>query len=380
MATEDPPTARAGPRYDTACGRSGGASRSRSSPEAAASTFPPPRATAPRGTTHRPVDARPGTTPPGPSVRGSRSIRPRSRASTRTSRRCSRSRSRGPPPTATTSCSPRPTAGPCSTTISRATRPPAAAPWCGSSCRTSPRARPPSSTSTPATPPHPSPGIRPRCGPTTPRSGTWVTIRCGRRPRSQDSTENALHASVRLSAVPPSRADGKIGGSIALDGIDDGLNVPSFTIGTSFSYEAWIRPTATSSWRCILNDYPSYDRWFGAYDNLLDFWDGSLEHQAPANLATSAWATSRSSTTGPTCGCIATRPWSEPRSRSPSPRRPAPRRSAGPTPRTRRRFNGRLDEVRVATVARTPEYLATAYADQDAPAKFATTEPPETCP
>lgn len=36
------------------------------------------------------------------------------------------------------------------------------------------------------------------------------------------------------------QVDGKIDGSLNFDGSNDGLDVASFTVGTNFTYEAWV--------------------------------------------------------------------------------------------------------------------------------------------
>src|SRR5437867_505116 len=83
----------------------------------------------------------------------------------------------------------------------------------------------------------------------------------GTAPQMKDSTTNALHATSTGSMTLSQQVAGQINGSLNFDGTNDGLNIPSYTIGDTttgyFTLEAWINETATSGYRNIVNNCPA---------------------------------------------------------------------------------------------------------------------------
>jgi MSHA biogenesis protein MshQ len=201
----------------------------------------------------------------------------------------------------------------------------------------------------------------------------------GAAPQMHDSTGHGLDATSRGTMVTADQMAGKIGGSLDFDGTDDGLDVPSNTLGTMFSYEIWIRKTATSSWKAFFDNYPSYNRWFGTTDAQMSFWDGGANVVA-SNLTIGDWyymvatydgadvriyrnATELPPMIGKTFAAVTST------------------MQIGYTDTSLPEyFPGQLDEARVSSVARSDDYIKTSYNDQNMPSAFATAGPVETCP
>ena len=62
----------------------------------------------------------------------------------------------------------------------------------------------------------------------------------GTAPQMKDSTSNNRGATSVGNMTSTQQVNGKIDGSLKFDGTNDGLNIASFAIGTSFTYDTWI--------------------------------------------------------------------------------------------------------------------------------------------
>jgi hypothetical protein len=89
---------------------------------------------------------------------------------------------------------------------------------------------------------------------------------------------------------------GQVDGSLDFDGANDGLNIASFTIGTNFTYEAWINATSVTGGNgfrgIMLNG--NYNRWLGlgtsgTTSGIIDFWDGTNDNFFGTALSTNTW-------------------------------------------------------------------------------------------
>jgi biopolymer transport protein ExbB len=201
----------------------------------------------------------------------------------------------------------------------------------------------------------------------------------GTAPQMHDSTGHGLDGTSRGTMVAGDQMTGKIGGSLDFDGTDDGLDVPSNTLGTTFSYEIWIRKTSTSSWKAFFDNWPAYDRWFGTTDSQMSFWDGGA-NVVNSNITVGNWYY-----------MVATYDGSNVRIyRNATQLTPMIGKSFAAVTSTMQIgytntslpefFPGQLDEARVSTVARSPEYIQTSYANQNMPGAFATAGTMESCP
>ena len=185
-------------------------------------------------------------------------------------------------------------------------------------------------------------------------------------------------ASARGTMRPTDQVAGKIGGSVKFDGSDDGIDTPSITIAATFTYEAWIRKAPGSGWRCWM-DNQNYDRWFGTTDNQQSFWDGNSNIVA-SNVTANTWYHFVATYDGQRVRIYRNgQPLGTPFTKTYGARTGAQligytNTSVGEY------FPGQLDELRVANVARSPEYIATSYRNQNDPRAFASTTAPETCP
>jgi len=202
----------------------------------------------------------------------------------------------------------------------------------------------------------------------------------GAAPQVFDSTSQAHHANARGLAAAAQTA-GKIGGSINFDGANDGLDIANVVLGSSFSYEAWIHPTNNTNWHCIVNNSPAYNRWFGLYNEEIDFYTGGgYEYREPAALTTGAWHHVVLSYDGAQLAMFrdgvmqgAPEPMGLPAVTS--------NFQIGYTNTSIGEwFAGRIDEVRVSSVARSAAYIATAYTNQNDPSMFHVVDAPQTCP
>jgi len=91
-----------------------------------------------------------------------------------------------------------------------------------------------------------------------------------------DSTANALNGTCY--GAPLATSTNKTDGGRYFDGSDDGVSIPSFTLGTNFSYEAIIRnPLTQTDWDVMVTDAAASPvRWLGISDgNQLDWYDGT---------------------------------------------------------------------------------------------------------
>ena len=200
----------------------------------------------------------------------------------------------------------------------------------------------------------------------------------GTAPQVMDSTSQARHATSRGMGSAAQTA-GKIAGSLTFDGFNDGLDVASLALGASFSYEAWIHPTDNTSWRCIVNNYSAYDHWFGLFNQEIDFYDGDTEYPEPAGLTPAAWH-----------HVVASYDGAELTMYRNGVEQGGPQTLALPavtsgfqigyTSGLIEWFAGRIDEVRVSSVARSAAYIATAYTNQNDPSMFYVVDAPQTCP
>ena len=198
-------------------------------------------------------------------------------------------------------------------------------------------------------------------------------------PQIADSSGHAVDATSRGTMPTAAQIPGKIGGSLRFDGIDDGLDVPSTTVAATFSYEAWIRKATGANWRCVLDNDPSYDRWFGTTDAQLSFWDGS-SNIVTSNLILDTWyqlvatydgTRVRIYRNGAPLGSPFTKTYTAVTNTM----------QIGYTSvAVGEYFPGQLDEIRISSVARSAAYIATSYRNQNAPATFATAATAETCP
>jgi len=201
----------------------------------------------------------------------------------------------------------------------------------------------------------------------------------GAGPQMHDSTGNGLDATSTGSMVAGDQMSGKIGGSLNFDGTDDGLDVPSNTLGTTFSYEIWIRKTVSSSWKAFFDNYPAYDRWFGTTDSQMSFWDGGA-NTVSSSITIGGWYYMVATYDGANV-----RIYRNGVKLSPT----IPKTFSAETSTMQigytnnslpEYFPGQLDEARVSSVARSADYITTAYNNQNSPTTFTTAGPTETCP
>jgi len=195
----------------------------------------------------------------------------------------------------------------------------------------------------------------------------------------RDSTTHARHAATQGMMASDQMA-GKIGGSLQFDS-NNRVTAASFAIGSTFTYEAWVQPvSSTNRWRCIVNNDPLYNRWFGLRDNDIDFWDNNSERILGANVVPGAsWyhvavtydGTQLRAYNNGTAGTPVTVTLPS----APS----APLQIGYTAALSNEWFQGRIDEVRVSSVSRSDAYVSTSFNNQSSPATFATLEAVESC-
>ena len=110
----------------------------------------------------------------------------------------------------------------------------------------------------------------------------------GTAPQMKDSTSNNRGATSVGSMTSSQQVNGKIDGNLNFDGTDDGLNSASFTVGISFTYEAWIRATSVTGWRCVMTNN-NYNRWLGLGSGTIDFWDNTNDNYFGTALSINTW-------------------------------------------------------------------------------------------
>jgi hypothetical protein len=194
-------------------------------------------------------------------------------------------------------------------------------------------------------------------------------------PQMKDSTSNNRHATCVGSMTSGQQVSGKIDGSLNFDGIDDGLNIASFTIETSFTYEAWINAavvTGGNGFRDILTNQ-NYNRWLGLGTNggtsgVIDFYDGTDTFFGTA-LSTSTWYHVVATYDGTNLRVY----------RNGVLLNTEAKRYTAQTgtfhigysqPINAEFFSGRIDEARVSSVARSQAWIATEYNNQNSPSTF----------
>jgi biopolymer transport protein ExbB len=180
-------------------------------------------------------------------------------------------------------------------------------------------------------------------------------------------------------------APGVLGSAVVCDGATNALDIASFARPSTLSYEAWVNTNVTDAgvYHAVITDWTADNRWFGSWGDELDFYDGGTnDHFFMAHLVIGAWthiAATYDGTTlvvytnGAPLGSFATSyaPVTSPLQLGYNPNNAAVNHE---------RWNGRLDELRVSTVARSPEYIATSYANQLDPSGFVTAGALAHCP
>jgi len=201
----------------------------------------------------------------------------------------------------------------------------------------------------------------------------------GAAPQMKDSTGHGLDATSRGTMLVSDQMPGKIAGSMHFDGTNDGLDVPSTTIGTTFSYEVWMNKSAATNWHAFIDNWPGYNRWFGTTDSQMSFWDGG-SNIVNSNVTLGTWYMMVATYDGSTVriyrnGVMLT---------------PTHAKSFQPVTSTMQigytntsiweSFPGQLDEVRISSVQRSTGYIQTAYRNQNMPSQFYAVAAIESCP
>ncbi|TLY39614.1 MAG: DUF2341 domain-containing protein, partial [Nitrospirae bacterium] len=196
----------------------------------------------------------------------------------------------------------------------------------------------------------------------------------GTAPQMKDSTTNALHATSTGSMTLSQQVAGQINGSLNFDGTNDGLNIPSYTIGDTttgyFTLEAWINETATSGYRNIVNNcpasctYPNYNRWLGVSSGVITWWDGATESAFGTAGSASTWYHIVVTYNGTSfCAYRNGAPIGSCVSSSYPPPGVTSLFQIGYTSTTTPQefFQGMIDEVRVSKTARSADWISTEY-------------------
>ncbi|MBA3463919.1 MAG: DUF2341 domain-containing protein [Deltaproteobacteria bacterium] len=196
--------------------------------------------------------------------------------------------------------------------------------------------------------------------------------------QARDSTINQNHATAQ-NMVSGDRVPGKIGTAFRFDGINNGMMLTPFIHPAQFMIEAWIRPTAITSYHTIV-DTAANTRWLGLYNHQgstgVEYWDG-FDHMTNKVITLNAWhhvavtyigTTLRMFYDGVEIGTPVTLSL------------PAQMSSfhVGFSVRGEY-FSGSIDELRVRTSARSAAEIATTYANQSAPDLFVKPGPLESC-
>jgi hypothetical protein len=85
-----------------------------------------------------------------------------------------------------------------------------------------------------------------------------------------DSTVNNLDGDSIGSMTAGDLVAGEVGSGIDFDGTDDGINIPSFTIGANFTLENWFRSPLPASWHAHMSNGNA----FGTGDGTGHRWSG----------------------------------------------------------------------------------------------------------
>ena len=195
-------------------------------------------------------------------------------------------------------------------------------------------------------------------------------------PRRRGTRQHDACSACRYARHGGQRSDGRKNRGQPAVRFNNRVTAASFAVGSTFTYEAWVQPeSASNRWRCILNNDPLYNRWFGLRDNDIDFWDNSSERIVGANVVPGAsWyhvAVTYDGTQlrGYNNGTAGT-PLMVALPSAPS----APLQIGYTVALTTEWFQGRIDEVRVSSVWRSDAYVSTSYNNQSSPSTFATLE------
>ena len=215
----------------------------------------------------------------------------------------------------------------------------------------------------------------------------------GTAPQMKDSTSNTNHGSSAGSMTAGDQVAGKVDGSLDYDGINDQVTVPykaNLDITGSITIEAWVKTSGNGNVlsRISPSTYDGYIMAVGGapLNNKIDYWtdnngwvngntnvnDNSLHHIVVVQSGTTAsfyrdGVPDGSVTTNTRTGNYAGELW------------------IGYTDNTgcTGTYSGILDEVRLSSTARSAQWIATEFANQDSPSTFSTlgTEvgPPSSC-
>ena len=200
----------------------------------------------------------------------------------------------------------------------------------------------------------------------------------GVSPSLADSTTNGNHATV-MGFEPTDKVAGKLHTAWRFDGANNGATLSPFIHPAQFTVEAWIRPTAITSYHTIVDNNLNR-RWFGIFTagpNLgVDYWDGA-DHPANVAITLNVWHHVVASYLGNQLRLYLdgtqvgnTLTVSLPAQMSPL--------QIGFS-NLGERFIGAIDELRVRTSGLTDEQVLTSYSAQSAPDQFVVPGALETC-
>jgi biopolymer transport protein ExbB len=196
-----------------------------------------------------------------------------------------------------------------------------------------------------------------------------------------DSSGNGHDATGAVVAV-----NAKLGPGLACDGVTNQVDVAMYSRPATLSYEAWIdtNDTTMSVYHAVVTDWSANDRWFGIFGTEVDFYDGGNDdHYYPTLIATTTWTHIAATYDGAMLrvyknGVAIGSPIALALAGVTSPLQIG--YNPNPSATAHERWNGTLDELRVSDVARSPDFIATAYANQVDPASFAIAGALASCP
>jgi trimeric autotransporter adhesin len=209
----------------------------------------------------------------------------------------------------------------------------------------------------------------------------------GTAPQMTERTSVAAHGTSNGSMTSGDSVTGAAGKALEFDGSDDFINVGSHTSSrrTSMSVSAWIVPNNDTNYRRILSREHHF--LFGSYNRQLLFatgngstgWtslttygtgaaltNGTAYHVASVHNGTSHTGYRNGSSVGSITSAMASTTAELGIGYAPG--------SAGTT----QRWNGKIDEVRISSTARSAAWIKAEYVNLMTPTTFATAGTPET--
>jgi hypothetical protein len=194
-------------------------------------------------------------------------------------------------------------------------------------------------------------------------------------------SSGAGHDALGTAAFAP----GYLGAALSCDGATNQLDVAMYARPTMLGYEAWIytNVVTASVYHAVVTDWTANNRWFGLYGTQLDFYDGTTDHYFDARVAIHTWTHLAATYDGANLRVYENgAPLGTPLAVSYGGVTSPLQLGYNPNPAAinQERFDGMIDELRVSSVARSPEWIATAYANQLDPRAFVAVADVAHCP